>query len=815
MNAITLTDPVALCLFKLSPLARLAFVMFGAVLIHLSLGTYHTFGCFPFAMIIGGFLDAKLGLRLATFLGCTIMTAGVFLSYWTIRRSFVTFLVTYGMMFGFGQGIAYVLTVSCVINASIICIHLGAKNIHWGLSEWAPNHVGFVSGIVAAGFGISSSIFAPLQTIYLNPLNHKPTPFAYFTDKDVIARVPLVFYTFAIAYGIMQATGLIFICNPVDVDEQSESLQEQIANSVWAKFGELFESKYAVFCCNKKSYAYSRLHVCSQESVQTFGETFIDDDMFIAYAFSIASICNALARVGWGILADRTSFQVSLSTATFLATVLLVTMPFTPAGGKWIYFIWMNLMFICLAATHALFITASIKCFGSDHKSANYGCLILSTTLSAILLAVGCEYVLAVVGYTSSFLITAALAFTAENLQQQRQHFQEKKPEDREMQSSSTSLSSVMDDSTSTDDSAKITKFPVSESIPNIPDDNMKVNEEIKDEKKEGKYRNDHKQDENQKKMINESVGWAQRFPIPLLYEMNQNKNKDMHGTVIGPSHENFYPVKASEKLRQALNGLDTNDKVIIEVTVSHNNFQRQRIMNTYEDLYSRNRKLNRAVAVEIACTRTTTQMKAIKNAYQVTFCTTLEQDTVTKVDGMFGTMLHLLLCSPRDEQISETDMMTVEKHVDLIVQVSNGIEEISHNVALFEKLFIGHSWRHIAAVIDNLNAKLGGNGHFVETQISYNSNIPSDIKNMLLTIVKISHNTQWYFAEKLHDALVCLQPDYRTIARIIISRSEIDLSDICSEYKQRYQRPLIFDIRKICRGEYYHLLVSLLSKHE
>lgn len=34
--------------------------------------------------------------------------------------------------------------------------------------------------------------------------------------------------------------------------------------------------------------------------------------MFIAYAFSIASICNALARIGWGILADRTTFQVYL-----------------------------------------------------------------------------------------------------------------------------------------------------------------------------------------------------------------------------------------------------------------------------------------------------------------------------------------------------------------------------------------------------------------------------------------------------------------------------------------------------------------------
>jgi nitrate/nitrite transporter NarK len=44
--------------------------------------------------------------------------------------------------------------------------------------------------------------------------------------------------------------------------------------------------------------------------LQTFGETFIDDDFFLAMAFSLGSIANAIARVGWGLLTDRTSFQV-------------------------------------------------------------------------------------------------------------------------------------------------------------------------------------------------------------------------------------------------------------------------------------------------------------------------------------------------------------------------------------------------------------------------------------------------------------------------------------------------------------------------
>lgn len=45
---------------------------------------------------------------------------GVYLSYWTIQFSFMAFLFTYGLMFGVGEGIAYVLTVACAISVGFI-----------------------------------------------------------------------------------------------------------------------------------------------------------------------------------------------------------------------------------------------------------------------------------------------------------------------------------------------------------------------------------------------------------------------------------------------------------------------------------------------------------------------------------------------------------------------------------------------------------------------------------------------------------------------------------------------------------------------
>ncbi|KHN78036.1 Oxalate:formate antiporter [Toxocara canis] len=551
MIAPSSSDVVAVWLMRLNPLARVIIVITGAVLIHLSLGTYHTFGnmlpymasfmrnytdsritleqlvwiptfqgCFPFAMIIGGYLNFRLGPRMAAFLGCALMVSGVMLSYWTIRKSLLMFLLTYGCMFGAGQGMAYVIAVTCAIN-------------------WAPEHVGLVSGIVAAGFGISSSIFAPIQTFLINPWNYKPNRDGYFLEKDLMERVPCVFLSLAFVYAVMQAIGLIVICDPPDSGlcpyrsggrvksnyyanchggriecsgcengiicsacnkqfhcvshtlyemgdphrHESAALRKQISGTAdawwivfngrhhvaqWSHFGRYAYSRLplviedahqtytatsnvvfdapgcshhddmeplmdevvepveersmttsdmlhsstfyllfiALFCCSFYGNMYYNLY-------KTFAETFIDDDMFMAFAFSVASVMNAIARIGWGVLTDKTSFQISLSSATLLATALLITMPITPFGGKWLYFVWMILMFICLAATHALFITASVKCFGTKYKATNYGCLILSTTLSASLLAFGCEHLLSLLGYELSFLITAAFPFTA------------------------------------------------------------------------------------------------------------------------------------------------------------------------------------------------------------------------------------------------------------------------------------------------------------------------------------------------------------------------------------------------------------------
>lgn len=434
-------DPITHILMKLSPKLRLSIVIFGAVLIHLSLGTYHTFGnmlpymasymknytnpnikiehmiwiptfqgCFPFAMIIGGYLSLYLTPRIAIGIGCFTMSLGVFLSSYTISYSFYAFFITYGVMFGLGQGIAYVTTVAVVIN-------------------WAPNNVGFVSGIVAGGFGISSSIFTPIQTELINPKNLETSKEGYFTQQELLQNIPNVFFKLSIVYIIMQCIGLTVMCNPpLNFDENKilnenksetsstnslpipnyqNSKKEEVSMipSKVLKSSTFYLLFMTLFCCSYYGNFYYNFY-------KTFGETFISDDKFLAYIFSVGSIANAIARIGWGLLTDITSFQITLSIASFLSGGLLLTMPLTKFFGKYVYFLWLVLMFICLAATPALFITAVVKCFGSKYKATNYGFLILSTTLSGILLSLTSQYLLTDLGYTWIFIIVSLFPFT-------------------------------------------------------------------------------------------------------------------------------------------------------------------------------------------------------------------------------------------------------------------------------------------------------------------------------------------------------------------------------------------------------------------
>ncbi|KIH49252.1 Annexin, partial [Ancylostoma duodenale] len=152
--------------------------------------------------------------------------------------------------------------------------------------------------------------------------------------------------------------------------------------------------------------------------------------------------------------------------------------------------------------------------------------------------------------------------------------------------------------------------------------------------------------------------------------------------------------------------------------------------LNLYRSLS--NRYADRSVAIEIACTRSARQLRVIRETYHNDYKKTLEKDIAVKVEGVVGRMLTMLLCRSRDEDGKKIDDQLVETHAKLLV--NNSLDELAKNLTLFEQIFIGNSWKHLAAVFDRVD-ELRSDERDIETLIRKNKVLHSEIRQIFLTI--------------------------------------------------------------------------------
>ncbi|VDN16575.1 unnamed protein product [Dibothriocephalus latus] len=284
-------------------------------------------------------------------------------------------------MFGLGMGLPYSVLFSVA-------------------SEWFPKHRGLVVGIIAAGLGLGSLVFSPIQTALINP--HNIHDLADPRVKDNLPRA------FSILGGIMLALQVIGLClcrerkkeienekrsdstrlvSTSDLDESrdEEEQMEEMSNSTITQ-----ALRSAGFYIIFSIIFLDVIAVTIQSATfKVFGKDCHLDDWFLTTIATLSSAFNCIGRITWGFIIDKFSFKVPLNWMLVQWALLMATFPIIGEASyiKVLYAIWVFGLFFTMAGHFVLMPAACTSCFGPKNMATIYGLLYLATAPSSLLLS--------------------------------------------------------------------------------------------------------------------------------------------------------------------------------------------------------------------------------------------------------------------------------------------------------------------------------------------------------------------------------------------------------------------------------------------
>uniref|UniRef100_A0A8C3DDW3 Annexin n=1 Tax=Corvus moneduloides TaxID=1196302 RepID=A0A8C3DDW3_CORMO len=306
-----------------------------------------------------------------------------------------------------------------------------------------------------------------------------------------------------------------------------------------------------------------------------------------------------------------------------------------------------------------------------------------------------------------------------------------------------------------------------------------------------------------------------------------------------------FDPLKDAEVLRKAMKGLGTDEQAIIDCLGSRSNKQRQQIILSFKTAYGKDLikdlkselsgnfertilammktpvmfdayEIKEAIKgvgtdenclIEILASRSNEHIQELNRVYKAEFKKTLEEAIKSDTSGHFQRLLISLAQGNRDES-TNVDMSVVQRDVQELYAA--GENRLGTDESKFNAILCARSRAHLRAVFSEYQRMCNRD---IEKSIC--REMSGDLERGMLAVVKCLKNTPAFFAERLQKAMKGAGTKDRTLIRIMVSRSEVDLLDIRAEYKRMYGRSLYQDITGDTSGDYRKILLKLCGGND
>ncbi|XP_076855989.1 annexin A11b [Brachyhypopomus gauderio] len=299
-------------------------------------------------------------------------------------------------------------------------------------------------------------------------------------------------------------------------------------------------------------------------------------------------------------------------------------------------------------------------------------------------------------------------------------------------------------------------------------------------------------------------------------------------------------PLRDVEVLRKAMKGFGTNEDAIIDLLGARTNKQRVPMVKAYKTTYGKDlihdlkselsgnlellvlamiktpaefdaSELRHAISgagtdeaclIEILCSRSNAEIREINVVYKAEYGKSLEDAIQGDTSGHFRRLLVSLCQGNRDER--ETVDIAMAKQ-DAQKLYAAGESKLGTDESQFNAILCARSKPYLRQVFAEYQQLCGKD---IEKSIC--REMSGDLETGMVAVVKCIKNTPGYFAERLNKSLKGLGTKDRTLIRVMVTRSEVDMLDIRQEYQRNYGKSLYTDISGDTSGHYKKLLLKL-----
>ncbi|XP_042615940.1 annexin A2-like [Cyprinus carpio] len=206
---------------------------------------------------------------------------------------------------------------------------------------------------------------------------------------------------------------------------------------------------------------------------------------------------------------------------------------------------------------------------------------------------------------------------------------------------------------------------------------------------------------------------------------------------------------------------------------------------------------------IEMVCSRSKEELMEIKKVYREMFKKELEKDVSGDTSGDFAKLLLALVQAKRDEPSNVVDYEKIDNDARSLYEA--GVNRKGTDVTTWISIFSERSVPHLQKVFERYKRYSP-----YDIKESIRKEVKGDLEKSFLTLVECMENKHLYFASRLNDAMKSKSVKDKVVTRIIVSRCEVDLMKVCTEFKRNFGKSLYQTILEHTKGDYQRALLNL-----